>query len=198
MTGLPGAGRRQNGAVPEPTSPPDADDAPLPAGDFDEWLAGMRRALDGSGDSDVPCNGCTACCESSLFVHVEPDELDAIAHIPAELLVPAPGLPEGYLVMGHDERGRCPMLGEGGCTIHAHRPRTCRVFDCRIFPATGVDPEPQQVAITRRARRWRFDYSGPAAEQAQAVLREVAASITSDTITPTRRAVMAVEASEPI
>ena len=39
-------------------------------------------------ESDVPCNGCTACCRSSQFVHVGPDEADTLAHIPAELLFP--------------------------------------------------------------------------------------------------------------
>jgi uncharacterized protein len=106
----------------------------------------------------VPCAGCTACCEASQFIHVAPDETDALAHIPRALLFPAPGAPAGHLVMGYDERGRCPMLGADGCTIYEHRPRTCRTYDCRVFAATGVTPTgPGQAAIAERAARWRFD-----------------------------------------
>jgi uncharacterized protein len=132
---------------------------PLAAGDFSAWLAGMRRALGGGGDgSDVPCGGCTACCRSSQFVHIGPDETDTLAHIPRELLFPAPRLPRGHVVLGYDENGHCPMLGDDGCSIYAHRPRTCRTYDCRVFPAAGVDVDGKdQGPIGRQARRWRFD-----------------------------------------
>jgi Fe-S-cluster containining protein len=117
----------------------------------------MERALDGEADADVPCDGCTACCTSSQFVHIGPDESDALAHIPAALVFPAPGLPQGHVVMGYDERGHCPMLVEGGCSIYAHRPRTCRTYDCRVFAAAGVEPD-DKPDIARRVRRWRFDH----------------------------------------
>ena len=48
----------------------------LPAGDFSPWLADMQRAVRGERGMDVPCNGCTACCRSSQFVHIAPDEAD--------------------------------------------------------------------------------------------------------------------------
>ena len=115
------------------------EDEPLPAGGFAEWLAGMERSLRGEADSDVPCGGCTACCTSSQFVHIEPDEVETLAHIPADLLFPAPRLPRGNVLLGYDERGHCPMLVDGACSIYAHRPRTCRIYDCRVFPATGVE-----------------------------------------------------------
>lgn len=134
---------------------------------FGPWLAGFEAAMRGEADSDVPCGTCVACCSSSQFVHVEPDEADALAHIPAELLFPAPGMPAGHLLMGYDARGRCAMLTDQGCSIYAHRPRTCRTYDCRVFPAAGVFPdEPQKAAIAERARQWRFTY-GSALEQAQ-------------------------------
>jgi Fe-S-cluster containining protein len=136
----------------------DQDDSPLPAGGFSDWLTQIQRALRGAGASDVPCGTCTACCTSSQFVHIEPDELDALAHIPTALLFPAPRLPHGHVLMGYDEDGRCPMLGERGCSIYEHRPRTCRTYDCRIFPAAGVEVDDAQVAIGRRARRWRFEH----------------------------------------
>ena len=134
------------------------DDAPLPAGDFSAWLAGMQRALRGEAGSDVPCGTCTACCTSSQFVHIGPDEVDTLAHIPAELLFPAPRLPRGNVLLGYDANGHCPMLVAGGCSIYEHRPRTCRTYDCRVFPAAGIEPDEQdKPALARQARRWRFD-----------------------------------------
>jgi len=135
------------------------EDEPLAAGGFSAWLAMMRRALGGDGGSDVPCGGCTACCRSSQFVHIGPDEAKTIASIPAGLLFPAPRLPRGNVLLGYDENGRCPMLVDDRCSIYEHRPRTCRTYDCRVFPAAGVEADDEdQPAIARRARRWRFDH----------------------------------------
>jgi hypothetical protein len=49
------------------------------------------------------------------------------------------------------------MLIDGRCSIYEHRPRTCRTYDCRVFPAAGVydDDKPR---IERHSRRWRFCY----------------------------------------
>ena len=143
--------------------PPDVsgEDRPLPAGGVAAWSAEIQEALRGGQDADVPCGGCTACCRSSQFVHIAPDETDTLAHVPAELQFPAPGLP-GHVLLGYDERGHCPMLVDGGCSIYDHRPRTCRTYDCRIFPATGVAPDPDKPAIARQARRWRFDVASDA------------------------------------
>jgi uncharacterized protein len=130
----------------------------LPAGRFSDWLRAMQAALAGEGESDVPCDGCTACCTAAQFVHVDPDETDALAHIPTQLLVPGPRLPPGHMVMGYDERGHCPMLVDGGCSIYEHRPRACRVYDCRVFAATGLEPDGDHAAgVAERVRRWRFD-----------------------------------------
>ncbi|MFI5042361.1 MAG: YkgJ family cysteine cluster protein, partial [Acidimicrobiales bacterium] len=111
-----------------------ADDSPggdpdLAAGDFSSWVAEIRVALRGERGSEVPCGGCTACCTSSQFVHIAPDETDTLSHIPAELLFRAPLLPPGHVVLGYDERGRCPMLVDARCSIYEHRPRTCRTYD---------------------------------------------------------------------
>ncbi len=120
----------------------------------------MRAALRDEHDSDVPCNGCTACCTSSQFVHIAPDETDTLACIPAELLFPAPGRPRGHVVLGYDERGHCPMLNDDKCSIYEHRPQACRTYDCRVFPAAGLDPGPTKVDVSRRVRQWRFSYAG--------------------------------------
>lgn len=131
---------------------------PRPAGQLSAWLADFAAALAAGTASDVPCGGCTACCRSAQFVHIEADETDALAHIPAELLFPAPGRPAGHMVLGYDEQGRCPMLGDAGCRIYEHRPRTCRVYDCRVFAATEVTPD--QPLIAEQAGRWRFSTPG--------------------------------------
>ena len=132
----------------------------LPAGEFSAWLHAMQSALRGEGGSDVPCDGCTACCTSSQFVHIGPDETETQSRIPSELLFPAPRMPVGHVLLGYDERGRCPMLTDDGCSIYEHRPRTCRTYDCRVLPATGLEiDDDDKTLIARRARRWRFDFS---------------------------------------
>jgi hypothetical protein len=127
----------------------------LDAGDFGAWLVAMRRALRHAADADVPCGDCCACCSTSHFVHVGPEERETLARVSRELLYPAPGMPSGHVLLPYDTRGRCPLLDEGGrCTIYAHRPLTCRTYDCRVFAAAGLDAD--REPITRRARRWRF------------------------------------------
>lgn len=131
---------------------------PIPAGEYRAWLAGMQAALRGEADSDVPCGSCTACCTSSQFVHIEPDDTAALAVIPEELLFPAPGQPAGHLLMGYDQNGHCPMFVDGGCSIYAVRPRTCRVYDCRLFTALGRVNQ-DTPAIAARIRAWEFTYA---------------------------------------
>jgi Fe-S-cluster containining protein len=139
---------------------PSDGDHDVPAGDFSTWLTAMQAALRGEREADVPCDGCTACCTSSHFVHIEPDEADTLAHIPPRLLFPAPRRPRGHVLLGYDEHGHCPMLVDGRCSIYEHRPRTCRTYDCRVFPAAGVEAD--QPAVAGRAQRWRFTYASPA------------------------------------
>lgn len=156
-----------------------ADDA-LDAGDFTSWRGEMQAALRGEYDADVPCDGCTACCTSSLFIHIEPDEADALAHVPPHLLFPAPRRPPGHMVLGHDERGHCPMLVDGACSIYEHRPRTCRTYDCRIFAATGLDAtdgDRRKTAIAERVARWRFTYESPEARTQHGALQATAVAI---------------------
>ena len=51
------------------------------------------------------------------------------------------------------------MLIDDKCSIYEHRPRTCRVYDCRVFPAADVRvDDTDKVLIDRQARRWRFSY----------------------------------------
>ncbi len=151
----------------------------------------------------MPCDGCTACCSASQFVHIAPDETEALAHIPKPLLFPAPGLPAGHVLLGYDEHGRCPMLTAGGCSIYEHRPRACRTYDCRVFPAAGVElDEPAKVGVAARAAQWRFDYRDAEARRRHDAVRAAAAYLDArrDELPPrstpldaTGRAVVAVE-----
>ncbi|HUP84636.1 MAG TPA: YkgJ family cysteine cluster protein [Acidimicrobiales bacterium] len=164
---------------PGPAADADRNEATVSAGSFKDWLAAATDA--DHTDNDVPCGTCTACCRSSYFVHVRPDEHDTRRHIPKALLFPAPGRPKGHHLMGYDERGRCPMLledadgrtGSLGCSIYDHRPQTCRTFDCRVFAAAGVDPDDDgKSAIAERVRQWRFD-DVPTDPEAQRLLDAV-------------------------
>jgi Fe-S-cluster containining protein len=174
----------------------DVDDTVLPAGSLAGWVDELQRALRGEADAVVPCNGCTACCTSSQFVHVGPEETDALAHIPGELLFAAPRLPQGHRVMGYDTRGHCPMLQGGTCSIYEHRPRACRTYDCRVFAATGVDlVEGDQRAIAQRARRWRFDVTTADDRACHDALRAAARYVREheSSATSTQHALRAVE-----
>jgi uncharacterized protein len=136
-----------------------SEDGHVDAGGFSAWLDEMAGALRGEHGSDVPCGTCTGCCTSSQFVHIGPDETDTLAHIPAALLFPAPRLPRGHVLLGYDERGHCPMLVDGACSIYEHRPRTCRTYDCRVFVAAGVRvDDPAKADIERRVERWQFSH----------------------------------------
>jgi len=128
---------------------------------FSQWL----DEFDAASEMQVPCGACTACCTSSQFVHIDPDETETLARVPAELRFPAPGLPNGHVVLGYDEHGHCPMLVDDACSIYEHRPRTCRTYDCRVFAATGVEPDASQPAIAARVREWRFDVDDQAARE---------------------------------
>lgn len=133
----------------------------LPAGVFSSWLRRTRNDLSAQEGADVPCGECTACCHSSYFIHIGPEETETLTRIPEELLFEAPGQYEGTVLLGYGEDGQCPMLVDEKCSIYEHRPQTCRNYDCRIFPAAGIAPaEDDKALITRRTRRWKFDYPG--------------------------------------
>ena len=137
----------------------DSDAGDSDAGDFASWLNGAQRAIRGEATSDVPCGACTACCTSSQFIHIRPDETATLARIPQALLFPAPLLPKGHVLMGYDQHGHCPMFVDGGCSIYEDRPTTCRTYDCRVFPAAGLQPDDDKVLIAAQAVRWSFTYA---------------------------------------
>lgn len=62
-------------------------------------------------------------------------------------------------MMGYLPDGDCPMLSDRKCSIYAHRPQTCRDYDCRIFAAAGIDAgSSDKTVINDRVRAWRFSY----------------------------------------
>jgi uncharacterized protein len=159
--------------VTDPTPKTGAAADELVAGEFAAWLAAMRRALRHVADSDVPCGDCCACCSTSHFVHIGPDERETLVRVPRQLVFPAPGMPAGHVLLPYDEHGRCPLLdGRGRCSIYAHRPLTCRTYDCRVFAAAGIDAD--REAITRRARRWLFSCPAPGDAAQLAAVRAAA------------------------
>jgi Fe-S-cluster containining protein len=174
------------------------------AGDFSSWLEAMGRALRGEVSASVPCDGCSACCRSAQFVPIGPDERDTLAHIPAELLFPAPRRPPGYVVLGYDERGHCPMLVGSGCSIYEHRPSACRTYDCRVFAAAGLElDEPEKRELNERVHRWQFTHPTARDREQHDAVRAVAVTLgrhperLPEGVTPantTQVAVLAVEA----
>jgi len=176
----------------------------LPAGEFSDWLRRTRAVLVGEGDADVPCGECCACCATSHFVHVGPEETRTLARIPRELLFPAPGLPAGNVLLSYDEHGRCPMLADDGrCSIYEDRPLTCRTYDCRVFTAAGIaaDCDP----ITRQARRWRFSHPAQGDRDQHAAVRAAARFVRERAdcfpdgaapVDPPRVAILAIKVSD--
>ena len=153
---------------------PAATEATREAGDFSAWLHQTRRALRQDVDTQVGCGDCIGCCSAGYFVQVRPDEAQALARIPPAVRVPAPGKP-GHQLLGYDARGHCPMLHAGRCSIYAHRPRTCRTYDCRVFTAAGIAAgDAAKSIINERVRNWRFSYPTPQDHFEQAAVQRVA------------------------
>lgn len=131
----------------------------LPAGCFSSWLRRTRYALIKGNGAEVNCGECKACCTSSYFIHIRPEETGTLACINRKLLFPAPGLPRGNVLLGYDKNGHCPMMIDNRCSIYEHRPMTCRSYDCRIFAAAGIDAGGGDKApINERIGHWKFSY----------------------------------------
>jgi uncharacterized protein len=149
----------------------------IPAGEFSAWLRGTEASLlSGKGGTAVPCGDCTACCRSSMFIHIKPAETRPLQRIPKALLFPAPGLPKGNVLMGYDDEGRCPMLTDNKCSIYEDRPQTCRSYDCRVFAATGIAVDAKaQPDIARRVKAWVFTHETDASREEHEAVKEAGA-----------------------
>lgn len=141
--------------------------APLPAGEFAQWLRAMRTALSGRGGMDVACGNCRGCCVSSYYVKVRAHEADARAAIGEANLEPGPPGDPGSRLLGFRAGGQCKMLVGRECSIYPHRPETCRSYDCRVFAAAEMNAGEGKAEINERVARWRFDFAddGARAEQ---------------------------------
>ena len=76
--------------------------------------------------SDVPCNGCTLCCQSDM-VRLLPGDDPALYKTEPQPFAP------GQLMLAHKRHnGDCVYLDrEKGCTIHSWAPQQCKRMDCR-------------------------------------------------------------------
>jgi Fe-S-cluster containining protein len=139
---------------------------------FGSWLDAMLATLHDDVPADVPCGACNACCRTFHQLHIRPGEKRARKRLPREYLSAAPGLPPGYLLLGCTQAGACPVLVDGLCTIYQDRPLVCRTYDCRLYAATGVEPDRAEIAA--KVRRWSFSYPVPEDRERQdAVLAAV-------------------------
>jgi len=130
----------------------------------------------GNGGAEVPCGACRGCCRSSMFIHIKPEETRTLQRIPRALLFPAPGLPNGHVLMGYTDSGQCPMLVANDCSIYDDRPQTCRDYDCRIFAATGIAVDARgQAEIANRVQSWVFDYHSEASREEHRTVKAAAA-----------------------
>lgn len=111
-----------------------------------------------------------------MFIHIKPEETRTLERIPGALLFPAPGQPNGHVLMGYSDTGQCPMLIDNECSIYEDRPQTCRDYDCRIFAATGVAVDARtQAEIANRVKAWVFDYPSQESREEHGNLKAAAA-----------------------
>ena len=73
--------------------------------------------------SDVPCNGCTACCRHQIVLLSDKDEPNIAAYDYRRV--------GGHRALNNKPNGDCAHLGPDGCTIYEKRPFVCRTYDCR-------------------------------------------------------------------
>lgn len=79
---------------------------------------------------DVPCNGCTLCCRSSL-IPLQPQYGDVVEDYDRQMVMINGDPKTKFLALAHGPDGNCVYLKETGCSIHERAPYACRVFDCR-------------------------------------------------------------------
>jgi Fe-S-cluster containining protein len=101
------------------------------AGDPVEFLARLKASViaEERGErpiTNVACNGCTACCYYHQ-VDFDPrkERREDLAHL--EMV----GIEGGRVRLKKRDDGACIHLGDASCTVYAHRPRPCRLYDCR-------------------------------------------------------------------
>jgi hypothetical protein len=101
--------------------------------------------------SEVPCNGCTACCKNDvIFLRDEdnPKDYDTVWTIHRSTGI-------GGLALKRKENGHCIYLIEDkGCSIHGRAPYNCRIFDCRKTWRDYLSlPRPQRRRLMKELQR---------------------------------------------
>jgi hypothetical protein len=77
-----------------------------------------------SSMGNVPCKGCTLCCQGDAIRILPEDDATQYQTVPHEYF-------PGKLMLAHKENGDCIYLASDGCGIHDRKPRMCREMDCR-------------------------------------------------------------------
>lgn len=91
------------------------------------WLRGHLKDV----DVPVPCDGCVACC---LKTDVEMVGVDNPRDYRVEM-----NTATGAIRLQKRADGACTHLTDDNrCEVYARRPFMCRVFDCRVYPATST------------------------------------------------------------
>lgn len=141
-------------------------------GSMSSWIAEYQKllALDAIGQkvaAYVPCGSCTACC---YYKKVDVDPQKEKAEDTSHLKVISD--PDGQgLMLAKRSDGACFHLGPNGCTVHEHRPRACRLYDCRSLAIAAVGEE---FDGGRKTPAWLFSLSTKKERLIHAALQMVA------------------------
>lgn len=109
---------------------------------IDEGIAGRIGEEIKKGRRVACSKGCSSCCSSHRTIPVFPLELVGITWFAVEKVAgPSRDMLKDQLAKHEEDRGRCPFLIEGACSIHPMRPIACRLFITLDIPcAEGEDP----------------------------------------------------------
>ncbi len=75
---------------------------------------------------EVPCDGCTLCCQGDAIRLLEEDDPGMYLNEPHSYI-------PGALMLAHKPNGDCIYISDNGCGIHDHAPALCRAADCRAL-----------------------------------------------------------------
>jgi hypothetical protein len=144
---------RERQGIATPPAIGDERQAGSPSRFIQEYVAMTMRATNGEpAVANVPCNGCTACCHYGIVkVDRSKERPEDLQHLD---LVPDPD--GGDMMLRALDDGTCVHLGPEGCTVHRHRPQTCRTYDCRPY---GLVSLAAKYHADQRSPVWQFDTS---------------------------------------
>jgi hypothetical protein len=78
------------------------------------------------GQYDVPCNGCTLCCQGDAIRILPHEDASKWKTEPHDRM-------HGQMMLAHKPNGDCVYLGQGECTIQDDKPQMCYEMDCRTL-----------------------------------------------------------------